>query len=105
METEPGKAYSILKRLGAKPGESGNMGSFTIPEHVSLGLSAQQSADRIATKFAEISQEYEALDMGSLPTRVPGIQKEESLGTSQSNYEKNLDPNWPSQQLRFYQHC
>ena len=85
METVPGKTKSNLKRLGAKPEESMDTGSFTIPEHVSLGLSAQQSADRITTKFAEISKEYEALDMGSLPTRVPGIQKEESLGTSQSN--------------------
>ena len=57
METEPGKAYTILRRLGAKPGEAGDTGFFTLPEHVSLGLSAEQSADRIAEKFAAISQE------------------------------------------------
>jgi hypothetical protein len=70
METQPGKAYSALKRLGAQPGDTVDAGSFELPEHVSLGLTAQQSADRIAQKFADISQEYPALRMDSLDTRV-----------------------------------
>ena len=35
-----------------------------------MGLTAAQSADRIAQKFSEISQQYPALDMSILPTRV-----------------------------------
>ena len=70
MDTQPGKAYCILKRLGAQPGETVDAGSFELPEHVSLGLTAQQSADRIAQKFADISQEYPAISMEKLDTRV-----------------------------------
>ena len=70
METEPGRAYCILKRLGAKPGDTIDAATFDLPEHVSLGLTAVQSADRIAEKFSEISREYPALDMNILPTRV-----------------------------------
>ena len=54
-ESDPGKAYSILKRMGAQPGDYEEDGSFVLPEHVSLGLTAAQSADRIAQKFADIS--------------------------------------------------
>ena len=57
-ESEPGRAYSILKRLGAQPGDSPDAGCFQIKEHSKLGLTAAQSADRIAQKFAQISQEY-----------------------------------------------
>ena len=70
METQPGKAYNTLKRLGAQPGDSVEAGSFRIPEHTQLGLTVAQSADRIAEKFAAISQEYPVLKMESLPTRV-----------------------------------
>ena len=70
LETQPGKAYGVLKRLGAQPGETVDAGSFELPEHVSLGLTAQQSADRIAQKFADISQEYPAINLESLDTRV-----------------------------------
>ena len=70
LETEPGKAYNVMKRLGAQPGDDVDAGSFQIPEHVSLGLTAAQSADRIAEKFAQISQEYPALQIENLPTRV-----------------------------------
>ena len=70
MDTQPGKAYNVLKRLGAQPGDSRDSGSFEIPEHVRLGLTAAQSADRIAQRFADISQEYPALQLDKLPTRV-----------------------------------
>ena len=69
-DTEPGKAYNILKRLGVQPGETVDAGSFQLPEHVSLELTAQQLADRIAQKLANISQEYPAVRMDSLDTRV-----------------------------------
>ena len=70
METEPGRAYSVLKRLGAQPGDTADAGCFEIQEHVSLGLSAKESSDRIAQKFAEISQEFPALKMEHLDARV-----------------------------------
>ena len=70
MESAPGKAYSLLKRLGAQPGDRIDACSFEIPEHVSLGLTAAESADRIAQKFAEISQEFPAIAVDRLPTRV-----------------------------------
>ena len=70
MDSAPGKAYNILKRLGAQPGDRIDASSFELPEHVSLGLSAAESADRIAQKFADISQEFPAISRDSLPTRV-----------------------------------
>ena len=51
LETEPGKAYSVLRRLGARPGDSTDASTFELPEHVELGLTAAQSADRIAQKL------------------------------------------------------
>ena len=70
MASDPGKAYSILKRLGAQPGDTINAGCFEVKEHCDLGLSAAESADRIAEKFAEISQEFPPLKVENLPTRV-----------------------------------
>ena len=69
-DTEPGKAYGILKRLGAQPGDNVDAGVFVLPEHVSLGLTTQESADRIAQKFAEISQEFPPITLENLPDRV-----------------------------------
>jgi len=79
IESDPGKAYSILKRLGAQPGDT-DAGSFDIKEHCDLGLTSAQSADRIAQKFAEISQEFPPLKIESLPTRVyQNIEKSKNL--------------------------
>ena len=72
-ESEPGRAYGILKRLGAQHGELMDAGNFQIEEHSKLGLSAAQSSDRFAQNFAQISQEYPPLRIESLHTRV--IQK------------------------------
>ena len=66
----PAKANKMLKRLGAQPGESLDEGNFSLPEHEKLGLTAAQSADRIAQKFADISQEYPPLEIANLPKRV-----------------------------------
>ena len=59
-----------MKQLGAQPGDFLDAGVFQIGEHSQLGLSAAQSADRIAQKFADISQEYPPLNIRNLPTRV-----------------------------------
>ena len=70
FDSASGKAYSIMKRLGAQPGDRVDASSFELPEHVSLGLSAEESADRIAQKFADISQEYPPISLDRLPIRV-----------------------------------
>ena len=57
-------------RLWAPPGDTGDAGSSEVSEHLALGLTAAQSADRIAQKFAEISHKFPALRMEDLPSRV-----------------------------------
>ena len=69
-DANPAKANKMLKRLGAQPGDSTEEGNFSLPEHEKLGLSAAQSADKIAQKFADISQEYPPIEIASLPKRV-----------------------------------
>ena len=55
MEAKPGQAYKVLKRMGARRGDDTEDGGFELPEYVSLGLSAEQCADRLAQAFADIS--------------------------------------------------
>ena len=45
LDSDPGKAYKTLKRLGAQPGENLDDGSFTLPQHVRDGLTNKQSKD------------------------------------------------------------
>ena len=68
-EAKPGHAFSVLKRLGARPGDSEG-GTFTLPVHDRDNLSAQQSAERIVQHFAAVSQEFPPLNESSLPIRV-----------------------------------
>ena len=78
-QSNPSKMYSILKRLGARPGDIDDGSSFSLPAHVQQGFSADQSAESIADHFAAISQEYRPLQISNLPARVqnklllPGI--------------------------------
>ena len=67
-DTNPGQAYNILKKLGAQPGDCIDSNTFTLPSHESEGLSEEQSAERIAEHFAEISQEFPPLNI--LPPNV-----------------------------------
>ena len=67
-ETQPGKAYNILKTMGAQPGDCAEDQTFTLPGHENL--TAQQSAEKIAEHFAAISQEYSPLNVNLLPDRV-----------------------------------
>jgi hypothetical protein len=77
MEAKPGQAYKVLKRMGARPGDDADDGGFELPEYVSLGLSAEQCADRLAQAFADISQEFPALDPEKLPPRTQQLLKGE----------------------------
>ena len=68
--SNPGKMYSILKRLGSKPSESESNGSFSLPLHLQKNLSNDQSAEIIAEHFAAISQEFSPLIINVLPDQV-----------------------------------
>ena len=68
--TNPGKAYKILKRMGAPPGECEDEGYFTLKNHSEDNLSTEESIEKIANFFAQISQEYSPLNIESLPHRV-----------------------------------
>ena len=50
-QTEPGKAFRILKTMGAKPGDCTDDGSCTLPSHQKDGLTSKQSAEKIAEYF------------------------------------------------------
>ena len=76
MSAKPGQAYKVLKRMGAQPGDNPEDCSFTLPEYVRLGLSADQCADRLAQTFADISQEFPPLVVTNLPTRIQLMLKE-----------------------------
>ena len=69
-EAKPGQAFSVLKRMGAQPGNCADGGTFSLPAHESENLSAEQSAERIADHFASISQDYPPLDIKLLPPQV-----------------------------------
>ena len=70
MESEPGKAYATLKRMGAKPGDSLDDGSFNLIEHLEANLTNSESVERIASYFARVSQEYPPLNISTLPASV-----------------------------------
>ena len=69
-ESKPGKAFAVLKKMGAEPGDQLEDGSFTLIEHLESKLKDKESADKIANHFASISQEYSPLDMTKLPKHV-----------------------------------
>ena len=94
MQSKPGQAYRVLKRMGAQPGDNPEDGSFTLPEYVRLGLSAAESADRLAQTFADISQEFPPLVIASLPPRTQAILEQRHIQTvpyiSRQNVEVKL---------------
>lgn len=69
-KSKPGQVFRILKRMGAQPGDCSDEGTFTLPGHLADHLSDQQSAERIADHFAEISGQFLPLDISRLTDRV-----------------------------------
>ena len=67
LTTKPGRAYSILKSMGARPGEDLDGTNFTLPEFEGMDLTPDQIADKIANFFAQISQQYQPVDVARLP--------------------------------------
>ena len=70
-EGRRGSSYPALKRMGARDFDM-NQPSFQLPEHAQLNLTPDQSAERIAAHFCRISQEFEPLDLSTLP---PNLQR------------------------------
>ena len=54
-EAKPGKAFGILKSMGAQPGDCTDSQTFTLPSHQAEGLTDKQSAEQIAEYFSAIS--------------------------------------------------
>ena len=79
-DSNPAKANKIPKRLGAQPGDVPDEGNFALPVHEELGLTAEEAADRIAEKFAEISQEFPPITFQGLPERVQIKMKDAKMG-------------------------
>ena len=69
-DTQPGRAFRTLKKMGAQPGDCTDSNSFTLPSHQSKNLTAQESAECIADHFADISKSFPPLSTGLLPERV-----------------------------------
>ena len=62
-ESDPGKAYSTLKRMGCQPGDELDDGTFSLIEHLEANLTNKQSVEKIAEHFSQISQEYPVLKL------------------------------------------
>ena len=69
-ESQPGKAYNVLKTMGAQPGDCTDDLTFSLPAHQEANLSDEECAERIAEHFASISREYLPLNPSLLPERV-----------------------------------
>ena len=87
METNPGQAYCILKKMGAQPGDCYDSNTFTLPSHESVNLPNQQSAEHIAQHFATISQEYSPLNISGLPVCVQAQLEKDIIPPLVSEYE------------------
>ena len=71
MEAKPGQAYKVPQRMRPRPGDDTDYGGFKLAEYVSLGLSAEQCADRLARAVTIISKEFHALKASPLDPTTP----------------------------------
>ena len=69
-EDDPGKAYTNLKKMAAQPGDGSSESNFTLLSHLSENLSCQESVERIAQHFSQISQQFPPLNIDTLPVKV-----------------------------------
>ena len=86
-ETKPGKAFKILKDMGAQPGDCTDNHGFTLPSYQAQNLSPKEAAERIADHFADISKEFPPLNTECLPERVKMKLLSESKPPTISEYE------------------
>ena len=69
-EAQPGKAHSVLKTMGAQPGDCTDDQTFSLPDHQEQNLTDEECAERIGKHFAAISKEYPPITINLLPERV-----------------------------------
>ena len=69
-EDDPGKAYRSLKKMAAQHADCSDEGSFTLISHLEDNLTVEESTERIAHHFAQISQEFPPLNLNLLPDSV-----------------------------------
>ena len=69
-ESDPGRAYSTLKKMGAQPGDMLDDGAFSLLNHLEDNLTSKESVEKIAKHFSQISQQYPPLDVQKLPQHV-----------------------------------
>ena len=62
-------SYKALRKLGVRNGDTKN-DLFTLHEHTEHNLSEEQSAEKIADYFSNLSQEYEPLAFENLPPNI-----------------------------------
>jgi hypothetical protein len=70
MEAAPGQAWSVLKRMGARPGECGEEAAFSMTEHVEKNQSVDESLEKMVSYFSGLSCQHPAMDVELLPARV-----------------------------------
>ena len=90
-EAKPGRAFAVLKSMGAQPGDCRDDQTFVLPNHQELNLSDQQCAESIAEHFAAISKEYSPLNQAQLPARVQTKLQAQHELPSISEYECYLN--------------
>ena len=73
--------------MAVQPGDCTDSKTFTLPEHESESLTEEESAERIASHFALISQELPPLDEEYVPTRVQTKLKSTECPPIISDYE------------------
>ena len=86
-ETKPGKAFKILKNMGAQPGDCTDNHGFNLPSHQALNLTHKEAAEKIADHFANISKEFPPLKTELLPERVKKKLLSESKPPTVSEYD------------------
>ena len=69
-ESDHGRAYSTLKKMGAQPGDMLDDGVFSLLNHLEDNLTSKESVEKIAKHFSEISQQYPPMDIQKLPQHV-----------------------------------
>ena len=93
-EGRRGSSYPALKKLGLRPGDE-PQAAFQLPAHAELNLSPAQSAEIIADHFSSISQEYQPIQMSSLPPNVQSY-----LSTCDQSLAPKLTPEEVYQRIK-----
>ena len=70
-----------MRKLGAQPGESVQTG-FQLPEYAEKNLSNAECAEKLALFFSTVSQEYQPLNVETLPPNVKEYLTSSEPGTA-----------------------